>query len=240
MKNILTLCLESLRKPALDFVLIPAGSFVMGSDDRCDDEKPAHKITLTKPFYIGKYLVTQEQYQAVMDANPSYFKGAKNPVEFVSWDDAQEFCKKLSASSGLAVRLPTEAEWEYACRAGSKAAYCFGNNETKLGKYAWYSTNSGNTTHPVGEKKPNRFGLYDMHGNVWEWCQDWYGEYTAKTAKNPTGPATGAFRVLRGGSWFSNPAYCRAACRRRNNPDLRYRSIGFRVVALLPSSRTSV
>ena len=219
----------------------------MGSADGGSDEKPVHKVTLTKPFYMGKFPVTQEQYQLVMGANPSYFQGdkikggggsGKHPVEQVSWDDAQEFCKRLSASSGRTVRLPTEAEWEYACRAGSGAKYCFGDDEGKLGDYAWYSANSGNATHPVGEKKPNKFGLYDMHGNVWEWCQDWYGDYPAKAVKNPAGPAAGVCRVLRGGSWDYYPGLCWSAGRVRDYPDDRRYCIGFRVVGVAP--RTSV
>ncbi|NQT39791.1 MAG: formylglycine-generating enzyme family protein, partial [Planctomycetes bacterium] len=158
----------------LDLVLIPAGSFLMG-DDRA---KPVHKVRITKPFYLGKYEVTQEQWEAVMGSNPSNFKGAKNPVEQVSWDNCQQFLVKLNAKSGGQggkFVLPTEAQWEYACRAGSTGKFCFGDDEKQLGEYAWYGENSGSKTHPVGEKKPNTFGLHDMHGNVWEWCHDWYG-----------------------------------------------------------------
>ena len=219
---------------ALDLVLIPAGSFTMGDAEN----SPAHKVTLTKPFYMGKYAVTQEQYQQVMGINPSRFKGKNNPVEMVFWNDAQEFCKLLSASSGQAVRLPTEAEWEYACRAGSKNKFCFGNDEGRLGEYAWFYNNSRNTTHPVGQKKPNKFGLYDMHGNVWEWCTDWYGDYPAKAVNNPNGPANGAYRVLRGGSWDDAPWNCWSANRGGGFPVFRFYLIGFRVV-LVPSSRTS-
>ena len=161
-------------------------------------------MTITKPFYLGKYEVTQEQWEAVMGSNPSNFKGPKNPVEQVSWDDCQEFLDKLNAKAGGQggkFVLPTEAQWEYACRAGSTGKFCFGDDEKQLGEYAWYDENSDSKTHPVGEKKPNAWGLYDMHGNVWEWCQDWYGAYGAEAVDDPSGPTTGSGRVFRGGGW---------------------------------------
>ena len=154
--------------------LLPAGTFWMGED------LDAHKVTLTQPFYLGVYEVTQEQYERVMGKNPSNFKGPQNPVEKVSWDDAVEFCRKLSElpeekAAGRIYRLPTEAEWEYACRAGTTTKYSFGDSESELGEYGWFDKNSDRKTHPVGQKQPNKWGLYDMHGNVWEWCSDWYG-----------------------------------------------------------------
>jgi formylglycine-generating enzyme required for sulfatase activity len=206
----------------LEMVLIPAGEFLMGSPDSDKDgaywEKPQHRVRITKPFYLGKYLVTQEQWEAVMDNNPSQFKGPKNPVEIVSWGGCQQFLGKLNAKSAAGVgkfQLPTEAQWEYACRAGSKTKYCFGDDASKLGEYAWYGQNSGKKTHPVGEKKPNAWGLYDMHGNVWEWCQDRWkdGYYKESPVDDPAGAATGSYRVFRGGTWFRPAEGCRSAGR---------------------------
>jgi formylglycine-generating enzyme required for sulfatase activity len=212
---------------AMKLVLIPAGKFTMG------EEGDLHEVTLSKPFYMGVTEVTQAQYQAIMGENPSDFKGETNPVETVAWNEATEFCKKVSEKTRQEVRLPTEAEWEYACRAGSKTRFCFGDAREGLGDYAWYNANSGNTTHPVGQKKPNAWGLYDMHGNVFEWCSDWYGEYAAGPAADPTGPATGSDRVLRGGCWFSNPLPCRSAGRLASGQGHRHTINGFglRVVA---------
>jgi formylglycine-generating enzyme required for sulfatase activity len=196
-------------------------------------EKPAHPVTLTKPFYMGKYAVTQEQYQAVVGTNPSNFKGKDNLVEQVSWDDAQAFCKKLTEQSKQAMRLPTEAEWEFACRAGTMTDYYSGDTEADLAREAWYEANSKKTTHPVGQKEPNVFGLFDMHGNIWQWCQDWYAEdyYGKSPATDPEGPAQGAFRLLRGGSWGLNPVICLAALRYWGNPGNRGSGVGFRVAS---------
>ena len=223
--------------PKLDLVLIPSGSFLMGSDDGCSDERPVHKVKIIKPFYMGKYPVTQGQWQAVMGSHPSHFDGSNLPVEQVSWDDAQKFCKNLSSKTGKAVRLPTEAEWEYACRAGTKTRYCSGDSEDDLKRVAWYSCNSRGATHHVGQKEPNEFGLYDMHGNVWEWCQDCYGAYEAKSTTDPKGPASGSRHVLRGGSWDSIPANCRPDIRMWSNQGSRNFVTGFRVV-VAPTYRT--
>ena len=224
----------SLSLSVLDLALVPAGSFLMGDADT----SPVHKVALTKPFYMGKYAVTQEQYEQVMGVNPSYFKGAKNPVETVSWDDAQEFCKRLGQATKQTVRLPTEAEWEYACRAGSQTEYCNGNGVEALKKVGWcsYDGNWGSAggTKPVGSFQPNAWGFYDMHGNVWEWCQDWYGDYAAKVAADPQGHVQGAYRVLRGGSWNSNPGTCRSALRSGFFPIHRDYFVGFRVVVVVP------
>jgi formylglycine-generating enzyme required for sulfatase activity len=214
--------------------LIPAGPFTMGSptseSGRGNDETQ-HSVTISQPFYMGVYEVTQAQWQAVMGSNPSHFTGDLNrPVEQVSWNDCQAFCQKVSAKTGKTVRLPTEAEWEYACRAGSTGRYSFGDSDSALGNYAWYYDNSGNTTHPVGQKQPNAWGLYDMHGNVWEWCQDWYGPYSSGSVTDPSGPGSGEYRVLRGGSWYYIPPFCRAAVRRRLTPDNRWNNSGVRVV----------
>jgi formylglycine-generating enzyme required for sulfatase activity len=204
----------------------------MGSDTGANDEKPVHEVRISRPFYLGKYEVTQDQWQAVMGTNPSNFKGEANlPVEWVSWDDVQEFIRKLNAKEGgTKYRLPTEAEWEYAARSGSTTTYSFGNDARQLGEYAWYSTNSGRKTHTVGQKKPNAWGLHDMHGNVWEWVQDWYGPYVADAVTDPLGPASGSSRRLRGGGWGIGAGGCQSAERNRAMPGHRGGSLGFRLL----------
>ena len=230
------LTLDLGNKVTMKLALIPAGKFMMGSPagekDRVDSEGPQREVTISNAFYMGIYHVTQEQYEQVMGKNPSNFKGAQNPVEQVSWDDAVEFCKALSKKAGKTVSLPTEAQWEYACRAGSKTRFSYGDDDDygKLGDYAWYTKNSDNKTHPVGQKKPNDFGLYDMHGNVLQWCSDWYAESYANANKtDPMGPASGSDRVLRGGCWYGDPDRCRSAYRRWFTPDNRHYGVGFRV-----------
>jgi formylglycine-generating enzyme required for sulfatase activity len=217
----------------MKFVVIPPGEFIMGSPKdepgRRDDEA-LHKVTLTKPFQMGMHEVTQEQYEHVMGNNPSYSTGANKPVEKVSWNDAVEFCRKLSEHEGVTYRLPTEAEWEYACRAGTTTDYSFGDDKSELGEYAWYYANSGGSTHPVGELKPNAWGVYDMHGNVWEWCQDWLAAYGSENVViDPTGPASGEHRVLRGGAFTNQPRFVRAAYRNTFLPDNRLNKYGFRL-----------
>jgi formylglycine-generating enzyme required for sulfatase activity len=200
-----------------------------------DEEKPAHLVTISRPFYMGKYEVTQEEYLQIMGNNPSWFKGPKNPVELVSWDDAQEFCKKVSQLTGKTVRLPTEAQWEYACRAGTKTRFWTrfysGDAAGDLDGVAWYEENSRGTTHPVGQKKPNAWDLYDLHGNVWEWCQDVYGPYKAGAVMDPEGPANGTrSRVLRGGAWSYYPGGCLPAYRVYDTPNHGSYYFGFRIV----------
>jgi formylglycine-generating enzyme required for sulfatase activity len=222
----------------MEFVLIPAGTFIMGSpdmdQDADDDEKPAHQVTLSKPFYMGKYPVTQAQWQAVMGGNRSRFQGDPNrPVENVSWNDVQTFIRKVNENENtFPCRLPTEAQWEYACRAGETTRYSFGASASQLGEYAWYAENSSGATHPVGQKKPNPWGLYDMHGNVWEWVQDYYGDYSAEAVVDPVGPAAGAYRVIRGGSWDYSARYVRAASRFGFHPGARLGLLGFRCSSL--------
>jgi formylglycine-generating enzyme required for sulfatase activity len=199
-------------------------------------EKPAHPVTLTKPYYMGKFTVTQEQYQAAIGASPSNFNGKDNPVETVSWEDAQEFCTKLAKQTKKPVRLPTEAEWEFACRAGTTTTHYSGDADADLTRVAWYDGSSKGMTHPVGQKEPNVFGLYDMHGNVWQWCQDWLDSYKESEAENPQGPVDGGKRLLRGGSWMNNSWYCRSSARAWIEPNTRWQFIGFRVV-VLPASR---
>jgi formylglycine-generating enzyme required for sulfatase activity len=212
----------------MELVLIRDGSFTMGSESQSalSDDKPAHTVTISKPFYQGKYEVTQEQSQAVMGNNPSdpsELKGPRLPVDSVSWNDCQEFIKKLqSKSPGLMFSLPTEAQWEYACRAGSKTDYSFGDDGSRLGDYAWYKENSLSITHMVGGKQPNAWGLYDIHGNVEEWCTDWYGEYSSGAQKDPAGPSSGQLRVVRGGSCGIFDTFVRSASRLADSPDRRY------------------
>ena len=208
----------------MEFVFVKGGCFQMGDTfgDGYENEKPVHEVCVDD-FYLGKNKVTQGQWQAVTGSNPSGFKECGNncPVESVSWNDVQEFISRLNQRSGKRFRLPTEAEWEYAARSGGKGEKWSGtSNEWELGQYAWYDGNSGNRTHPVGEKRPNGLGLYDMSGNVWEWCSDWYGEnyYQGSPRNNPEGPGSGQFRVLRGGSWYDDAGLVRAAVRSRGNP----------------------
>ncbi len=219
----------------LEFVQIPGGTFMMGSDDGYDNEKPVHQVTLSS-FLMSKTPVTQGVWQKIMGNNPSYFKkGNDYPVESISWDDCQEFCKKTR------LQLPTEAQWEYACRAGTTTKWYHGNDEKQLGEYAWYEKNSGSIfsfrkTHPVAQKLPNAFGLYDMMGNVWEWCQDWYGSYNSGSESDPKGPNSGSDRVYRGGSWNNCSGGCRSAFRISDVPSLRYFNLGVRFVLFLLNS----
>ena len=220
-----TLTLDLGGGASMELVLVPAGEFMMG------DGKTSHRVRITQPFYMGKYEVTQAQYERIMGKNPSKWKGSDLPVEQVSWNDATEFCRKLLQKTGSEVRLPTEAEWEYACRAGSTTRFCFGDSDNGLGDYAWYSGNTGRKTHPVGGKRANAWGLHDVHGNVSEWCADWYGKYPSGAVSDPTGPASGGFRVVRGGSWFNGGPLCRSAFRLTlRAPNLANCFFGFRVV----------
>jgi len=237
-------------------VLIPAGEFMMGSRLSAEEvhrrwpggapewyehEHPRHRVRITRPFYMGACEVTQEQWSAVMGSKPwsgrlCRGRSVDAPANYISWNDAQEFCRRLSAIAGRPVRLPTEAEWEYACRAGSTTAYCFGDDPRRLGEYAWYRGNAWdldeNYPHGVARKRPNAWGLYDMHGNVWEWCQDWYAwDYYARSpSADPKGPTNGKERVLRGGSWVDVPGYCRSALRLSIHPNYSDNDRGFRVV----------
>lgn len=232
-----------LPEVGLAVVQIAPGSFLCGSDAGAADEAPAHRVELTYPFSIGKVPVTQQQYKTVMDAAPSHFKGARHPVESVTWGEAMEFCRRLTELESKATRipanalfrLPTEAEWERACRgatgdSGAATEFCYGNEPAQLEEYAWFAANSEHATHPVGQKKPNALGIYEMHGNVGEWCLDWLGPYGADRATNPAGPATGVRRVRRGGGWASIPLLCRCANRLGVHPDCRSPLLGFRVV----------
>jgi formylglycine-generating enzyme required for sulfatase activity len=276
----------------MHFVLIPPGEFEMGSTDQeiaasvearkkdtadtwsCQlllSEGPRHPVTISKPFYLGTYAVTQGEYQAVMGANPSGFSGAsaheprftpalsaiemttrasdakkvagkdtsRHPVETISWEDATEFCRRLSAlpkerAAQRAYRLPTEAEWEYACRAGSATPWFFGNDGASLKAYAWFWGNAAAMTHPVGQKKPNAWGLYDTYGSVWQWCADWFAEdyYRHAPSIDPPGAPKGATRVLRGGAWSYDASNCRSAFRFHNVPTARYDCYGFRVLLI--------
>jgi len=230
---------------AMKFVKIPAGEFIMGSDEgekgREEDESPQRKVTISKPFYMGVYEVTQEQYKLIMGKNPSRFKDPARPVERASWELAMEFCAKVSEMTGKTITLPTEAQWEYACRAGSTSRFHFGDDDYKLSEYARFIQGFNDWTAPVGQFKPNDWGLYDMHGNVWEWCLDLYERfYDAEDLTDPAGPEHGELkqdihasaRVVRGGSWFHRAISCRSANRNKLAQTYRELMTGFRVVML--------
>jgi formylglycine-generating enzyme len=218
----------------LEMVFVEGGTFQMGSNDY-NDEKPIHPVTLSS-FYIGKYEITQKQWRDVMGSDPPtlQFKGCNNcPVERVSWNDIQDFLQKLNAkTTGKKYRLPTEAEWEYAARGGNQSkSYKYSGSNT-LGNVAWYGSNSDSKTHNVGTKQANELGIYDMSGNVWEWCSDWYAKdyYQNSPSRNPTGASSEVYRVIRGGSWYYSDTDCRVSYRFNNFPASRYYIVGFRVV----------
>ena len=217
-----------------DMVYVAGGTFTMGataeqsSEDASSSEKPTHSVTVSD-FYIGKYEVTQAQWKAIMGLNPSKCKGDNLPVERVSWDDVQTFIKKLNAKTGKKFRLPTEAEWEYAARGGKQSKGYKYSGSNKLNNVAWYDSNSDNMTHPVGQKRPNELGIYDMSGNVYEWCQDWYGDYSNSLQTNPTGPSSGSHHVRRGGDWFGSAWGCRVSHRIFDGPIVPSSTDGFRL-----------
>ncbi len=232
------------------FRRVPTGTFKMGNEEFTWSQ-PVHPVQITKPFYMGKYPVTQGEWKALMGKTPAQQEkkaeeewqlgirgeGDRYPMYYVSWEEAQAFIAKLNQREpGERYRLPTEAEWEYACRAGSESAYCFGNDEQVLGEYGWYDGNSGGRAHPVGEKLPNAWGLHDMHGNVWEWVQDWYDEayYKSSPKADPPGPSTGSLRVSRGGGWDSAPRLLRSAFRDNISPGDRGYHLGFRLLRTHP------
>lgn len=226
----------------MQFRLIPAGNFIMGDQDN----GPAHEVSLTHPYYLGVFEVTQAQFEQVMKTNPSGFQGeavanidtSNHPVEKVSWNEAVDFCRVLSSlpeerSAGRKFRLPTEAEWEHAARAGRTTTFTFGDEATDLIEFAWYLDNSEKRTHPIGQKKPNPWGLYDTYGNVEEWCQDFCDfNYPAGPATDPSGPETGITRVRRGGGWIHYPSVCCSTFRAGSRPSIQSRTLGFRVVCI--------
>ena len=228
--------IETFQIKGVEFkmVKVAGGTFQMGAtseqgEDAYAWEKPVHSVTLSD-YYIGQTEVTQELWEAVMGSNPSYFTGDnRRPVEMVSWNDCQEFIKKLNRLTGKNFRLPTEAEWEYAARGGNKSRGYKYSGSDNPDLVAWYDDNSGDKTHPVAQKQSNELGLYDMSGNVWEWCQDWYGDYSSNSQTNPTGASKGSYRVLRGGSWYYNARYVRVSNRNRSTPDYRLSRHGLRL-----------
>ncbi len=220
----------------MTFVSLTGGTFVMGcsyGDNDCDNsESPQHSVKIS-PFKISAYEVTQGQWEAVMGENPSISDdcGDDCPVEYVSWDDVQDFIDEFNSQTGKNYRLPTEAEWEYAARAGTTTKYYCGDDASCLDDIAWYDDNSGDTTHPVGQKEPNAWGLYDMSGNVYEWVSDWYdhGYYEISPSTDPQGPSSGSYRVFRGGSWYKDARLCRSASRFKNSPGNSVIGLGFRL-----------
>jgi len=228
---------------SLELIWVEAGEFTMGSpasEKGHDDDEIQHRVVLSKGYWLGKTEVTQYQWKSVKGSNRSSFKDSNNPVEQVSWGEAMEFCKKVTQweqqagrlPDGYKYSLPSEAQWEYACRAGSTGAY---GGTGDLDSMGWYDKNSGNKTHPITQKQPNAWGFYDMHGNVWEWCRDWYGKYPSEGVTDPKGLATGSVSVRRGGGWRFSAEYCRSADRHYCSPDIRYDGLGFRL-ALVPIS----
>ena len=223
-----------LNKLINNMVYVSGGTFTMGGtseqgSDAWDDEKPTHSVTLSS-YYICKYEVTQALWRAVMGSNPSNFKGDNLPVENVSWNDCQTFINRLNSYTGRNFRLPTEAEWEFAARGGNYSRHYKYSGSNYIGDVAWYDNNSGNRTHPVGTKQPNELGLYDMSGNVWEWCSDWYGSYSSYSQSNPTGPNSGSDRMDRGGSWGGRARSCRLSARGNFTTGFRNFSRGIRLV----------
>jgi len=221
----------------IQLVLIPAGEFEMGSPseerNRSDSESPAHIVVIQNSFYLGRSAVTQNQWKKIMGTNPSHFKGEDRPVEMISWEDVQQFIAKLNEMEGTdKYRLPSEAEWEYACRAGTQTRCFFGEDESKLDEYAWHFENSGSKTHAVGLKKPNSWGLYDTHGNVWEWVQDeWHENYNGAPSDGSVWEeGNGSYRVSRGCSWLCNTGFCRSAGRFRREPESCFGNLGFRLL----------
>jgi formylglycine-generating enzyme required for sulfatase activity len=218
-----------------EMIFVEGGTFQMGSSSGNSDEQPVHSVTLSS-FNIGKYEVTQVQWKAVMGSNPSYNSGCDNcPVEQVSWNDVQQYIQKLNAQTGKNYRLPTEAEWEYAAKGGKASRGYTYSGSNDIGSVAWYDGNSGSKTHAIGTKQANELGIFDMSGNVYEWCSDWYGNYVSYSVTNPSGASSGEYRVLRGGSWSVNANYCRTTNRNRIFPDYRNNNYGFRLV--LPAVR---
>lgn len=223
---------ETLTLPGgvpMTFSFIPEGAFLMGSENGDDDEKPVHRVELTRAFFMGVSPVTQAQWFAVMGTNPSHFKGDQRPVEQVSWDDCQRFGTTLSELTARKVGLPTEAEWEYACRAGTTSDYWSGSDEAALLLAGWFSKNSREKTQPVGQLAMNPWGLYDVHGNVWEWCADWFSDYSVDDQTDSQSRSNGQYCVLRGGCWYYDSDFCRAAFRIGIAPAYRDNYCGFRV-----------
>ena len=217
----------------IEMVKVEGGTFMMGATSEMknpnSNEKPVHQVTLTNDYYMGKYEVTQALWQAVMGSNPSEYKGDNLPVETVSWNDCQKFISKLNSLTGRMFRLPTEAEWEYAARGGKESRGYQYSGSSNISDVAWYDENSGSKTHPVGTKQANELGIYDMTGNVLEWCQDWYGSYYSSSQTNPTGSDSGSARVSRGGGWNCNASYCRLSVRFYYTPDFRLDILGLRL-----------
>lgn len=223
--------IETINDIGMIFNLIPAGEFNMGSNG-WNDSKPCHNVFVEKPFHIGKYPVTQWEWEVLMGSNPSHFSGEQHPVEMVSWRDCQEFIDRLNIFEGTnKYRFPSEVEWEFACRAGDPKDYYFKNDIDQLGRYAWFQENSDDRTHNIGEKRPNKWGLHDMLGNVWEWCEDNWHENYCRAPRNGRAwlISESYYHVDRGGSWGSTPEKCISACRDWNLPGDHTPYIGFRL-----------